>query len=153
MNTAARQLLTALRLEPLPREGGFFRVTWRKATASAIYFLITPEHFSALHRLAQDEVWHFYSGDPVEHLRLDPRCGDAHVAHLGPDAVSGGSPQIIVPAGVWQGARTAEDRHGYSLLGCTVSPPWDEGGFELGDRDLLQAAFPAQRELIRALTR
>lgn len=153
MNAAARQLVTALRLEPLPREGGFFRATWRNATASAIYFLIAPGHFSALHRLAQDEIWHFHAGDPVEHLQLGASGGGAQLTRLGPAIAAGDSPQVVVPAGVWQGARSAEDRHGYSLLGCTVSPPWDERGFELGDRGRLQAAFPAQRDLIRALTR
>ena len=62
MNAAAQAIVTRLQLEPLPHEGGFFRVTWRNATASAIYFLITPEHFSALHRLAQDEIWFFHAG-------------------------------------------------------------------------------------------
>lgn len=153
MNAAAQAIVTRLQLEPLPHEGGFFRVTWRNATASAIYFLITPEHFSALHRLAQDEIWFFHAGDPVEHLRLDSRLGETQVTRLGPAADAGDRPQIVVPAGVWQGARPAGDHHGYSLLGCTVSPPWDAGGFELGDRKWLQAAFPAARALIQTLTR
>ncbi len=153
MNAAAQAIVTRLRLEPLPQEGGFFRVTWRTATASAIQFLITPEHFSALHRLAQDEVWFFHAGDPVEHLRLDPRAGAAQVTRLGPAVATGDLPQIVVPAGVWQGARTAGDRHGYALLGCTVSPPWAESGFELGHRESLQHAFPAAHTLIQTLTR
>jgi predicted cupin superfamily sugar epimerase len=153
VNAAAQEIITRLQLEPLPQEGGFFRVTWRNATASAILFLITPEHFSALHRLTQDEMWFFHTGDPVEHLRLDPRAAAVHVTRLGPAAGPGDLPQLVVPAGVWQGARPADDRHGYSLLGCTVSPPWEESGFELGDRTALQDAFPAARALIQSLTR
>ena len=72
MNAAARALIERLGLAPLPEEGGFFRVTWRGAHGSAILFLITPEEFSALHRIAQDELWHFHAGDPVEHVRIDP---------------------------------------------------------------------------------
>lgn len=153
MNAAAQAIVTRLQLEPLPREGGYFRATWRNATASAILFLITPEEFSALHRLKQDEVWFFHAGDPVEHLRLDPSSGRAQASRLGPAAAAGELPQLVVPAGVWQGARLADDRHGYALLSCTVSPPWDENGFELGDRALLQEQFSSAHALIRALTR
>ncbi len=153
MNAAARQIVATLRLEPLPREGGFFRATWRNATASTILFLLTPEEFSAWHRLAQDEVWHFHGGDPVEHLQLDPGHGILQRTCLGSGLAAGESPQTVVPAGTWQGARLAAARHGYALLGCTVSPPWAETGFELAERATLVTAFPAHREIIGALTR
>ena len=32
---------------------------------TAIYFLLTAESFSAMHKLASDEIYHFYVGDPV----------------------------------------------------------------------------------------
>ncbi len=153
MNAAARQIVAALRLEPLPHEGGFYRATWRSETASAMLFLLTSEDFSAWHRLAQDEVWHFHAGDPVEHLRLHPRSGVVEATRLGSNVVAGDAPQVVVPAGVWQGARLAGAGHGFALLGCTVSPPWNEGGFELAARDALEAAFPAHPGIIRALTR
>jgi hypothetical protein len=155
VNAAARQLIATLQLEPLAGEGGFFRRTWRNATASAIYFLITPDDFSALHRLAQDELWHFYGGDRVEHVQLDPRTGTLRVVRMGIDILAGDEPQVVVPAGNWQGARLATSAagHGWSLLGCTVSPPWDERGFELGVRDDLLAQFPRNATWIRALTR
>lgn len=153
MNEAARQLVAALRLEPLPHEGGFFRVTRRTATTSGILFLITPEDFSALHRIAQDETWHFHAGDPVEHVQIDPRAGAARTTRLGADVLRGDAPETFVPAGQWQGARLAEARLGYALLGCTVSPPWEAAGFALADRDALAAAWPQHRDLIARLTR
>lgn len=155
MNAAARQLIATLQLAPLPGEGGFFRPTWRNATASAIYFLITPEDFSALHRLTQDELWHFYGGDRVEHVQLNPRNGALRVARLGPDVLAGDEPQVVVPAGHWQGARIAAGPAalGWSLLGCTLSPPWDECGFDLGNRADLLARFPVENAWIHALTR
>lgn len=153
MNAAAREVIAALRLEPLPHEGGYFRATWRNATSSAILFLLTPEDFSALHCLAQDEVWHFHAGDRVEHVQFGPP-GGAMIRHrLGPAVTHGDLPQLVVPAGRWQGARLAEVRLGYALLGCTVSPPWDEKGFALAARTALTAEFPAHAEIIRALTR
>ena len=154
MNAAARDLIAALELAPLPGEGGFFRATWRSATSSAIYFLITPEDFSALHRIAQDEIWHFYGGDRVEHVQLDPRDGTIAMAHLGPAVLAGDRPQVVVPAGRWQGARLADGAtHGYALLGCTVSPPWEERGSALAKGTELVREFPAHRRIMEALTR
>jgi hypothetical protein len=156
MNNAARQIIAALELEPLPGEGGYFRQTWRSDTASAIFFLLTPENFSAFHRLAQHETWHFYGGDNVEHVQLNARSGAslARVAHMGSSVLAGEQPQVHVAPGVWQGARIAAGgSHGWSLLGCTVSPPWDERGFELAARDTLLTEFPSEAAWIHALTR
>jgi predicted cupin superfamily sugar epimerase len=161
MTSTARQLIAALKLEPLPREGGFFRQTWRSEAGSAILFLITAEQFSALHRIAQDELWHFHAGDPVEHVQLDPRDGRTRVTRLGGNVLAGEQPQLVVPRGTWQGARleeapgatAREPRHGFALLGCTLTPPWDERGFELADRGALERAFPENASQIRALTR
>jgi predicted cupin superfamily sugar epimerase len=169
------RLIAELELKPLPGEGGFFRQTWRSGTGSAILFLLTSDNFSALHRLAQHEIWHFYAGDRVTHVQLDPRDRSARIARMGPDVLAGEQPQLPVPAGVWQGAKLADcenpavipvhatsestprfatgTRHGYALLGCTVSPPWDDSGFTLGARDELKRAFPAHAGWIEALTR
>jgi uncharacterized protein len=155
MNNEARQLIAALRLEPLPREGGFFRVSWRGHGGSAIYYLMTAEDFSALHRIAQDEVWNFYAGDPVEHVQLDSRHGNATQVRLGPAILSGDRPQVHIRAGEWQGARLVPDTiaHGWTLLVCTVWPPWDARGFELGVRAELLGVFPQHASWIHALTR
>lgn len=162
MNAAAAEIIAALKLAPLPGEGGFFRATWRTTTGSSIYFLITADDFSALHRITHDEIWHFYGGDPVDHVQIDPDNGNCTVAHMGPAVLAGDQPQVIVPAGRWQGARLApaaaadspgQVRHGYALFGCTVSPPWDERGCEIGARAELIRQFPAQAGWIAALTR
>lgn len=163
MNATARAIIAALQLQPLPGEGGFFRRTARTETVSAILYLMTADNFSALHRLAQDELWHFHAGDAVEHVQFAARDGRAQIARLGTDVLAGDASQVFVPAGAWQGARIAAARsgaaprdaaaHGYALLGCTVSPPWDERGFELGRRDALLRSFPAHAGWIEALTR
>lgn len=152
------KVIAALQLEPCMPEGGFFRQTWRSAAGSAIWFMMTPTDFSALHRLTQPEIWHFYAGDPVEHLQLDPRDGRVRVTRMGPAVLAGEQPQVIVPAGVWQGARVSapgptEAAAGYALLGCTLAPPWDERSFELGRRAELLREFPAEAARICALTR
>jgi predicted cupin superfamily sugar epimerase len=153
VHATARELIDTLGLAPLPEEGGFFRVTWRGAHGSAILFLITSEDFSALHRIAEDELWHFHAGDPVEHARIDPSTGALSLVRLGTEVARGETPQLAVPAGHWQGARLAASAHGYALLGCTVTPPWTPAGFSLGSRDALLAAFPRHAAVITRFTR
>lgn len=159
MPTAA-EMIDLLKLEPLPDEGGFFRQTYvstcalpgGRAAGTAIYFLITPEGFSALHTLVTEEVWHFYAGDPVEHVMFDLSARTGAKTLLGPDLAAGQRPQLVVPAQACQGARLAPGGS-RALLGCTMSPGWDEREFSLARRDTLLAAFPAWAADIFALTR
>lgn len=156
----AERVIALLGLEPLPREGGFYAETYRatervrggdRSLATAIYFLVTAESFSAMHRVAADEVFHFYAGDPVELLVLEP--GDAgRLLVLGADLEAGHRPQARVPAGAWQGARLADGGR-WALLGTTVSPGFEFEDFEAGDAAALAAAWPAFAAEIRARSR
>jgi uncharacterized protein len=161
---SAEDVVRQLRLEPLPLEGGFFRRTWTSSTAlaqgrpagTAIYFLLTPAGFSAFHRLDADEIWHFHAGDPVEHVQLSATGGIT--TRLGANLDIGYTPQVVVPAGSWQGARIAPradgaKSHGWSLVGCTMTPGWDDVGFELAERARLLTEFPSYEREIFALTR
>src|SRR5947207_10432471 len=117
----ADELIALLDLRPLPLEGGYYRETYRsadvlpapalpahygtdKSAGTAIYYLLTPDTFSALHRLPTDEVYHFYLGDAVEMLQLWPD-GSGSVVTLGQDVRAGQLLQTVVPRGVWQGSR------------------------------------------------
>ncbi len=163
VNRAAKKIVARLGLEPLPQEGGFFRQTWvsaaqvapGRAAGSAIWFLLTPDSFSAWHRVASEELWHFHAGDPVEHLQLDPRLRTVVRTVLGAGVLAGQRPQLVVPGGTWQAARlrTGARRRGWALLGCTLTPAWDEREFQLGRRAELSRRFPAAQALIQALTR
>lgn len=159
------QLIARLGLQLLPREGGWFAPVWRsgepasspstggpRVAASSILYLLAGAEFSALHRLRGDEIWHFHAGDAIELLRLDPATGDGDWTRLGPDVGGGDVPQLVVPGGVWQGARLAAGGR-WALVGCTMVPGWDETDFELGHRDELMAAFPQYAEAVVALTR
>ena len=158
----AQQIITRLGLEPLKPEGGYFTRTWTgkiiPGTAgpcgTAIYFLLTPETFSAFHRLQADELWHFYAGDTVEHWQLQAD-GSASQCVLGNDIPAGQVPQVHVLAQTWQAAclmqNTPEPR-GWSLLGCTMTPGWRDEDFELGARAQLLLLFPAQQTIVKRLT-
>jgi predicted cupin superfamily sugar epimerase len=164
----ADQVKTLLRLAPHPAEGGFFTETYRseervaggalpvryggpRALGTAIYYLLTPDTFSAMHRLASDEIFHFYLGDPVEMLHLFPD-GSGHVVTLGPDLLKGMRPQVVVPRGVWQGLRLVPGGC-FALLGTTVAPGFDLADYEHAGRDHLLPQYPAFRHSILALTR
>lgn len=124
-----------------------------RSFATSIYFLLRAGEFSALHRIASDELWHFYDGDPLEVETIHPD-GRHETLHLGRNADRGELFQAVVPAGCWFGAVGAlPSRVGYSLVGCTVAPGFDFQDFELGRRAELIRAFPGHRTLIERLTR
>ena len=125
---SADGVIRRLDLKPHP-EGGYFRETFRdplgfnnRAYSTAILFLLKQGEVSRWHRVDAAEVWHFYRGAPLE-LCIGK---DRHV--LGPDIEQGQSPQIVVPAGQWQIAKSLGD---YTLVGCTVAPGFEFSGFEL----------------------
>jgi hypothetical protein len=133
----AADLIARLGLEPHP-EGGWYRQTWRGAadpgqrpSGSAIYYLLTEDEVSRRHRVDAAEIWHYYRGAPIE-LRIAAPDGADAIHVLGPDIEVGQVPQILVPAGDWQEARSLG---AFSLVGCTVSPAFEFSGFELADSE------------------
>jgi uncharacterized protein len=160
------QLIRHFRLEPLPIEGGYFRQTWSsddlvsipgydapRPAGTAIYYLLTsdPDSFSALHRLATDEIYHFYLGDPVEMLLLSEGAPCRRII-LGPDLPGGQHVQYVVPRSVWQGSRLLPGGR-CALLGTTMAPGFDARDFTLGRRPELLLRFPEYADPIRELTR
>jgi predicted cupin superfamily sugar epimerase len=159
--------IRSLKLQPHP-EGGWYREVYRSAEsiphpalpqrftgdrhfATSIYYLLGPGDFSALHRIRQDEIWHFYDGSPLVVHVIHPD-GRTEELLLGRGLAKGERPMAVVPAESWFGARVAEGDD-YALLGCTVAPGFDFEDFELPSRGELLELFPQQRELIEALTR
>jgi uncharacterized protein len=144
MHPRASELISLLKLEPHP-EGGRFVQTFRSSVGvtpsdlrgprtalTVIYFLLVQGGMSRWHRVASDEAWHWYEGDPLELFTAPPNIGIVQSSILGP--LSGAvAPQHIVPAGHWQAARASG---AYSLVGCSVAP-----GFEFSDFTLL-ASLP-----------
>jgi predicted cupin superfamily sugar epimerase len=104
-----------------------------------------------MHRLQSDEIFHFYFGDPVEMLQRWPD-GSGKAITIGSDILKGMQPQVIVPRGVWQGARLLKDGR-FARLGTTVSPGFDSADFESGRRDELVYSHPKFRDSIIALTK
>ncbi len=163
----AQTLIERLSLRPHP-EGGYYRETFRssehierdalpcrydgaRSFGTAIYYLLTAETFSAIHRVKTDEVWHFYCGDSVEILQLSS-SGSGLLTTLGISIERGMRPQVVVPRGTWQGARLVEGGE-YALLGTTLAPGFEFTDFQLGCRDELLSAYPSFKDAIVTLTR
>jgi uncharacterized protein len=164
---SAEEVIDRLQLMPHPSEGGYFRETYRaplrfmpqalppeydgeRSASTAIYYLLTPDTFSALHRVKSDEVFHFYAGDTIEMLQLWPD-GNGKTVHIGNDLAAGLAPQLVVPAGVWQGCRLVSGGR-WALMGCTVAPGFDYSDFEIGLRSELLDQYPDHAAMITALT-
>lgn len=137
--------------EQIPQEALPDRFSGARSFSTAIYFLLESHHFSALHRIEADEVWHFYAGDPLEVYVFDAESGESHIIRLGNNPDAGEVFQAVVPAGAWFGSKPAAGGS-YSLVGCTVAPGFDFAGFELAEREVLLTQFPQHREVIELLT-
>ena len=143
-------------------EGGSFRETYRaplvlqqpagpRAASTGIYFLLEDGEFSAFHRIASDEMWHFYDGVTLHIYEIQPN-GTLHVHRLGRDIAQGEQLQLVIPAGSWF-ASSVEETGGFALVGCTVAPGFDFADFELAERAALSQLFPQHAGLIGMLTR
>ena len=158
MLTDAASIIAALDLIPHP-EGGWYRETFRseqlvttsrgstRSAATSIYFLLTAEAFSAFHRIASDETWHFYRGDPIVIEIIEP-SGDRDRRVVG----DGLDFQTTVLAGCYFAAHV-ETPGGYALVGCDVAPGFAFEDFDLAERGALARAFPAHRALVERFTR
>lgn len=118
---------------------------------TSIYFLLEEDQFSAFHRIASDELWHFYFGDSLIIYEIEQN-GTLNEHLLGNNPENNESFQCVIKAGNWFASRPASGSE-YSLAGCTVSPGFDFDDFELAERKELSEAFPQHALLIHSLSR
>lgn len=162
----AMEIVAHFNMSPHP-EGGFFKETYRspgtlalsalpehysgeRSFSTAIVYLLRQGEYSHLHRIRQDEVWHFHLGGPLRLVSISPNAELREVL-LGTDLACGQRIQCVVPGGCWFGATPAPGVD-FSLVGCTVAPGFDFADFELGERRQLEQAFPAAQKLIQEFT-
>jgi predicted cupin superfamily sugar epimerase len=127
-------IIETLGLAPHP-EGGHYRETWAagntgadgRPTGTCIYFLLKAGEASHWHRVDAAEIWLWHAGAPLILSISATEAGPARDHVLGPDLALG-RPQIVVPEGHWQAARSTGD---YTLVSCAVSPGFRFEGFEL----------------------
>ena len=163
----AERLIKLYNMKPLPEEGGYYVETYRahesvggsslperygsdRSFGTAIFYLLTPDTRSLMHRVASDEVYHFYLGDPVKLVLMHPG-GTIKVIFLGQDIRAGQFVQAVVPAGMWQGAILLEGGQ-YALMGATVATGFEFEDREMGKRPELLEQYPQHRDIIISLT-
>ncbi len=163
----AEKIIKMFDMKPLPKEGGYYAETHRadhiisgaslpepyktdRSLSTAIYYMLTPDTKSLLHRLPTDEVFHFYLGDPVLMLLLFPD-GAVKTVLLGQNLEAGHCVQVAVPKGVWQGSYLLEGGK-FALMGTTMAPGFDFADNEIGDRETLINLYPSHKDLVKRLT-
>ncbi|MCL1886659.1 MAG: cupin domain-containing protein [Betaproteobacteria bacterium] len=163
----ASEIIRQYQLKTHP-EGGHYAETYRSSevipvhylpegfigtrnVGTAILYLLKEGDFSALHRIRQDEIWHFYLGGALRLVMISPEGKFSEVL-LGQNVAAGEWVQYVVPAGYWFGARPV-DGAGFSFVGCTVAPGFDFDDFELGKRAELLKQFSRHTKVIMAYTR
>lgn len=114
-----------------------------------IYFLLKHGQFSALHKIAAEEHWHFYDGDTLSIYSID-LAGNLQEIKLGRNILQGEVLHAVIPAGIWFGSR-CEVENGFSLVGCTVAPGFDFEDFELASQEVLLDLYPQHEKLIKEL--
>ncbi|GAB4070274.1 cupin domain-containing protein [Ancylobacter sonchi] len=119
---------------PAPFEGG-------RPMGSALYFLVTPAAPVQLHRIRNDQLYHYYLGDPLDVLLLH-EDGRVERAVVGPDLAAGQCVQLFIPGGTFHTARLAAGGHWF-LGGSTEWPGVEPEDVELGDSEALVARFPS----------
>jgi len=156
-DATAAQVRDALKLEPA-EIFGYARDTYRSARyvapgglpapfqtgrplGTALFFMVTPEAPVQLHRVKNDQLYHYYGGDPIEVLMLY-ESGTSELTVVGPNVMGGQLVQLFVPGGTFHTARLTGHRRWF-LGGATSWPGVDPArDVELGDVEALVALYP-----------
>jgi hypothetical protein len=107
---------------------------------TALYFMVTPKAPVKLHRIKNDQLYHYYLGDPIEVLMLHEN-GDSSLVMLGPNLRAGQQVQLLVPGNTFHTARLMGKRRWF-LGGSTQWPGVvREEDVELGNVEELAAKY------------
>lgn len=144
-----KKIIERLNLTSHP-EGGFYREIYRseedikrvdgesRNAGTAIYFLLPTEVCTNWHRVASDELWHFYEGDKLV-LEIIDADGNFRELSLCDSLAADCSYQQLVPQNCWQ---RAYSKGAFSLVGCTVCPGFEFEDFEMREPKKLAKDYP-----------
>src|SRR6266545_4922929 len=122
--------------------------TWRVAATpfaegrpagSALYFMVTPDAPVRLHRIRNNQLYHYYLGDPIEVLMLHAD-GTTERVVVGPDLRSGQRVQLFIPGNTFHTARIV-GRRPWFLGARTEWPSVEPADVEIGDVDALAKKY------------
>jgi predicted cupin superfamily sugar epimerase len=161
----ADEICSLLDLEP-NATCGFVRVTFVDKTSiapgglpapfadgrplgSALYFLVTPTAPVRLHRIRNDQLYHYYLGDPLEVFMLHADGLTERVV-VGPDLRGGQRVQQLIPGNTFHTARLIAQRRWF-LGASTEWPGVTPADVEIGNLDELAGKYPAVASDLRAI--
>lgn len=117
---------------------------------SGLYFLVTPHAPVKPHRIRNDQLYHYYLGDPLELFLLHE---DRHAERVivGPDIFGGQRVQLLIPGNTFHTARLLGS--GEWFLGGSTEWPGvvPEKDVEIGNVDTLANEHPGVADEIRAI--
>jgi predicted cupin superfamily sugar epimerase len=163
---SAEEIVSLLKLEP-NATCGFVRVTFLSTRSiapgglpvpfadgrplgSALYFLVTPGAPVRLHRIRNEQLYHYYLGDPLEVFLLHAD-GTSERVIVGPDLRSGHRVQLLIPGNTFHTARLIGRRRWF--LGASTEWPGvvPEKDVEIGKLDEIAAKYPSVAGDLRAI--
>jgi hypothetical protein len=161
----ANEICKLLKLEP-NATCGFVRLTFvseqtiaagglpapfadARPLGSALYFMVTPVAPVRLHRIRNDQLYHYYLGHPIE-LFLLHGGGRAERIIVGPDLRGGQRVQQLIPGGTFHAARLV-GRGRWFLGASTEWPGVVPADVEIGNVDELARDYPAIAADLRAI--
>src|SRR6516162_9583820 len=153
----AEEVCRLLKLEP-HGTCGFVRVTFisnqriapsglpepfadGRPAGSALYFMVTLDAPVRLHRIRNDQLYHYYLGDPLEVFLLHADGASERVI-VGPDLRAGERVQLLIPGNTFHTARVLGRRHCF-LGASTEWPGVVPADVEIGNLDALAAQYPS----------
>src|SRR5439155_7933966 len=118
---------------------------------SALYFMVTPGSPVRLHRIRNDQLYHYYLGDPIEVFLLHAD-GTTERIIVGPDLRSSQRVQLLIPGNTFHTARLIEaGAHRWFLGASTEWPGVVPADVEVGNLDEVTGKYPAVAADLRAI--
>ncbi len=102
-----------------------------------------------LHRIRNDQLYHYYLGDPLEVFLLHGD-GAAERIVVGPDLRAGNRVQLLIPGDTFHTARVIGRRRWF-LGASTEWPGVVPADVEIGNVDAIAAKYPAVADALRAI--
>jgi hypothetical protein len=116
---------------------------------SALYFMVTPGAPVRLHRIRNDQLYHYYLGDPLEVFLLHAD-GTTERIIVGPNLRNGQHVQLLIPGNTFHTARLIGHRRWF-LGASTEWPGVMPADVEIGNVDELAKKYPAVAADLRAI--
>jgi uncharacterized protein len=118
-----------------------------RPAGSALYFMVTPGAPVRLHRIRNDQLYHYYLGDPLEVLMLRVDGTTEHVV-VGPNLRDGQLLQLLILGNTFHTARVIGRRRWF-LGASTEWPGVEPVDVEIGNVDALVAKYPQVADDLR----